>query len=123
MRTEQKEKQKKKKREDGEEGETYGDLSVRAALGNWGFELSCTISRCLLQPAWEESGVGGTGACRVSSYDVSERPANPVPAFDWRHHLPRGDVHSKEKRGTEDRGTGLSGDKGGCWKAQDDEDK
>lgn len=51
MRTEQKEKQKKKKREDGEEGETYGDLSVRAALGNWGFELSCTISRCLLQPA------------------------------------------------------------------------
>ena len=46
-----------------EEGETYGDLSVRTALENWGFELSCTISRCLLQPAWEESGVGGTSAC------------------------------------------------------------
>lgn len=42
---------KKQERQGGEEGETYGDLSVRTALENWGFELSCTISRCLLQPA------------------------------------------------------------------------
>lgn len=32
-------------------GETHGDLSDRTALENCGFELACTISRCLLRPS------------------------------------------------------------------------
>lgn len=53
-----------KERQVEEEGETYGDLSVRTALENWGFELSCTISRCLLQPtARGVRGVGGASSC------------------------------------------------------------
>lgn len=31
--------------------ETHGDLSDRTALENCGFELACTISRCLLRPS------------------------------------------------------------------------
>lgn len=36
--------------------EAYGNLSCRTALENCGFELACTISRCLLRPS--ACGVG-----------------------------------------------------------------
>lgn len=44
------------------ERETHGDLSDRTALGNCGFELACTISRCLLRPCACTAAEGGGGS-------------------------------------------------------------
>jgi len=105
--------------------ETRGDFSDRTALENCGFELACTISRCLLHPsacgAKREEGVprdrdnrgpgGGlhTSACRETHpSDVSELSANRISAFYRRHNLPRCDVHFKEKGGSKGLVTGLS---------------
>lgn len=94
--------------------EVPGNLSCRTALENCGFELACTISRCLLRPSARgvgrvegsaiEIAGGPRGDCiqahiETHPRDVSELSANRTSAFHLRHHLPRCDVHSKEKGG------------------------
>ena len=105
--------------------EEHGNLLGRTALENCGFELACTISRCLLRPSardmgWVKAGSaieitgGSRGDCiqahiETHPHDVSELLANRLSAFHRRHHLPRCDVHSKEKgkRGLQGFGNGV----------------
>lgn len=126
--------------------EAHSNLSRRIALENCGFELACTISRCLLRPsacsmervegsAIEIAG-GPRGDCiqahiETHPRDVSELSANRTSAFHRRHHLPRCDVHSKKKGGCKGSVTGLSWRTEGVrrrrrWrqrKVQDDKDE
>lgn len=100
----------------GEQRETWesttGNLSDRTALENCGFELACTISRWLSRPfcVQREMGkwihIGGSRGSKGTYIQahieahpryVSELSANRMSASHRRHHLPRCDVHSKER--------------------------